>query len=139
MSRRWKLIGTGILLCIALGLVVFFAVQFVRAVARFQQSRQLALSGDVRTIRPWMTLSYIARVYHVPESDLLQALQLSDSRSVHRATLYALAARLHVTPDALIQKLQTAILAYRHQHPSQPQAGAPHSAIPPPLRRQMTA
>lgn len=133
MRPRPKMIGTLIVLCVALGLTIFAAVQIVHAVGRFQQSRQLALSGDVRAIRPWMTLHYVSRVYRVPESYLLTTLGIADASSVRHETLYALAARLHLTPDVLIKKLQVAILTYRTQHPTPSPSGTPHSVIPPPM------
>ncbi len=139
MHARLKLLGTAMLVCLAVGLLVFFAVQTVRAVQRFQQNHPLALSGDVRTIRPWMTIPYIARVYRIPERDLLQALDISDPRSVRHVTLYVLAERVHRTPNALIHEIQTAILTYRQQHPSPSPSGVPHSAIPPPLVERKTA
>jgi hypothetical protein len=135
VSLRLKLISTGILLCLALGLTVFFAVRTVQAVHLLQQSRGMALSGDVRTIRPWMTIPYISRVYHVPEPYLLQALAISDPASVRHVTLRTLAQRLHRTPDALIQQIQATILKYRQEHPSQPQPGNRYSSRPPPVWR----
>lgn len=136
MNVRLKLISTGILLCLALGLTIFCALQTVQAVQRFQQSRHMALTGDVRSIRSWMTIPYISKVYHVPESYLLQRLHVSDPRSVSHVTLLSLAERFHRTPDALIHEVQTAIQTYRKQHPSQPQPGKPYSVIPPPVGRK---
>lgn len=130
---RVKLIGLGMLLCIALALTVFCGIQIVRAVGGLQTTRTQASSGDVRTVRPWMTLHYISRVYHVPESFLLQSLNITDPSSARRTTLSTLAARLGVSPATLIQETQTAILDYRAEHPSP--SATPHSAIPPPARR----
>ena len=138
MNMRLKLIVTGVLLCLALGLTIFCALQTVQAVQRFQQSRHMALTGDVRSIRPWMTIPYISRVYQVPESYLLQWLHISDPGSVRNVTLHSLAERFHRTPGALIQEIQTAIQTYRKQHPSQPHPGRLYSAIPPPVGRKKT-
>jgi hypothetical protein len=135
VSLRLRLIGIGALLCLALGLTVFFAVRTVQAVHLLEQSRQAALSGDVHTIRTWMTIPYISRVYHVPEPYLLQALGISDPASVRHVTLRTLAPRLHRTPDALIQQIQAAILTYRQEHPYQPQPGSRYSTRPPPVGR----
>jgi len=43
----------------ALGATIFFAVQTIQAVQRFQKEHALTLAGDVSTIRPWMTIPYI--------------------------------------------------------------------------------
>jgi len=135
LNVRSKLIITGILLCLALGLTIFCAVQVVQAVQRFQQTRHMALTGDVGTIRPWMTIPYVSRVYHVPESYLLQRLNISDPRSVRNVTLDSLSGRLHRTPETLIHEIQTAIQTYRKERPSRPQPGRLQSVVPPPVGR----
>ncbi|MDP2418331.1 MAG: hypothetical protein U1D25_03850 [Hydrogenophaga sp.] len=67
--RRW--VG---LMALVLGavLLVFFGT---RAWHQWTYAQRVA-SGEVQvqTLRGWMTLSYIARVYHVPEADLRTAL-----------------------------------------------------------------
>jgi len=67
--RRW--VG---LVALALGavLLVFFGT---RAWHQWTYAQRVA-SGEVhvQTLRGWMTLSYIARVYHVPEAELRAAL-----------------------------------------------------------------
>lgn len=131
---RWKLIGIGLLLCLALGLTVFCGAQIVRGFQGFQHTHQQANSGDVRTIRPWMTLRYIARVYHVPEAYLEQSLHITDLRVARHAPLTILAARLRVSTDALIQQTQQAILTYRAQHPTPTPPATTHSVIPPPAK-----
>jgi hypothetical protein len=126
LNVRLRRFGIAFLLCLALGLSIFSIVKTVQAAERFQQTRHLALTGDVHAIQPWMTLHYVSRVYRVPESYLLQVLRISDSRSVRHVTLYALAARLHTTPTALIQKIQAAILIYHDHLPAPPPSGTPH-------------
>ena len=86
MNARLKLIGTSVLLCLALGLTVFCAVQTVQAIQSFEKNHNLALSGDVSTIRPWMTLHYISQFYHVPESYLYESLHITDPQSVSPGT-----------------------------------------------------
>ena len=121
MNARLKLVGTGILLCIALGLTAFCAVQTVQAFQRFQQEHKLAVTGDVSTIRPWMTVPFIAHFYQVPESYLDQSLHITNDRAVHHLPLRELADRVKRPLDSLIRDIQHAILNYR-QHRSR--AGA---------------
>lgn len=67
--RRW--VGLGALAVGAL-LIVFFGA---RAWHAWTYAQRVASGGvQVQTLRGWMTLSYIARVYHVPEADLRAAL-----------------------------------------------------------------
>ena len=133
MSKRMKLIGTGILLCLALGLTTCYAIETVQAAQRFEEKRHLTLSGDVSTIRPWMTVPYIARVYHVPESYLYQWLHITNPQSVRRASLQTLADRYNRPVDSLIHEVQKAILTYRQQHPPRLSSTSrnPHAQAPP--------
>jgi hypothetical protein len=121
LNARLKLVGTGILLCLALGLTVFCAVQTVQAFQRFQQEQKLAVTGDVSTIRSWMTVPYIAHFYHVPESYLDQSLHITNDRAVHHLPLRELANRVKLPVDGLIRDIQHAILNYR-KHRTREQA-----------------
>lgn len=136
MRVRAKELAVGLLFCVALALTIIFGVRTVQAIVGFEHSHQAAQSGDVRTIRPWMTVPYIARVYHVPEPYLLETLGISDAQSVRHVTLSRLATRLNTTSDSLVQELQQAILTYREQHPDQTPpptpSATPYSAMPPP-------
>ena len=116
MNARLKLIGTGILLCLALGLTVFCAAQTVQAIKRFEQEHNLAMSGDVSTIRSWMTVPFIAHFYHVPESYLDASLHITNGESVRRFSLQTLASRLKRPLNSVIHDIQNAILSYRKRH-----------------------
>lgn len=132
-NTRLKLFLTGFLLCVALGVVIFCAIQTWQAVERFQQNRNLTLSGDVSTIRSWMTIAYIARVYHVPESYLDTQLHITNPQDQRRVSLSILATRFNRPVDRVIHDVQQAILTYRKQHPT-PRShatGAPHQQGPP--------
>jgi hypothetical protein len=92
-------------------------VQTIQAIQRFQQARALAAQGDVSTIQPWMTIHYVSRFYSVPESYLIEHLNITYSRPVSRISLRSLAVRYNRSIDGLIRDIQTAIKAYRKQNP----------------------
>ena len=117
LSTRSRLFVTSILLCLALGATIFCAFQTVRAIQRFQQARSQNAQGDVSTIQPWMTIRYVSRFYSVPESYLIEHLNITDSRPVSRVPFRTLAVRYNRSLDGLIRDLQTAIKAYRKQNP----------------------
>ena len=117
LSIRWRIFITSILLCLALGATIFCAVQTVQAIQRFQQARALAAQGDVSTIQPWMSIHYVSRFYSVPESYLIEHLNITDSRPVSHLPLRTLAVGYNRSLDGLIRDLQTAIKAYRKQNP----------------------
>lgn len=113
LNARVKLALTALLLALALALTVFCAIQTVQAFQRFQQEHQLVVNRDVRAIRPWMTVPYIAHFYHVPESYLDQSLHITGDRTTHLLPLRDLAPRVKRPLDGLIQDIQHAILNYR--------------------------
>lgn len=123
LSLRVKVILIGILLLLALATTAIAADATFKAIQRFQQQKALAAAGDVRTIRPWMTIPYLARFYHVPEAYLYRSLHLNDAP--RHATLHALAIRFNRPVDELIHQIQTAILNYRKQHPNKPRYPPP--------------
>ncbi len=113
LSTRSRLFVTIFLLCLALGATIFCAVQTVRAIQRFQQTRSLAAQGDVIAIEPWMTIHYISRAYAVPESYLIASVNISDSRPVSHVPLRTLAVRYNRSVSGIIREIQIAIESYR--------------------------
>ena len=117
MNVRVKFVILGVLLCLALGAAIFAAVTTFRAIQQFRQEHALIMAGDVSTIRPWMTVPFIARVYHVPENYLYQTLRIANPQPVRHATLRVLADSSNRPVDNVIHDIQKAILIYRKQHP----------------------
>jgi hypothetical protein len=115
VGTRLKLAGMVLVLCLALCATIVGVIQTVRAVQGLSVLHQHVMTGDVSTIRPWMTPSYIAHVYHVPEHTLDGWLRISDAQSFHHTSLQVLADRLHRPVDALIREIQQDILNYRRQ------------------------
>ncbi|HKV56926.1 MAG TPA: hypothetical protein VJO32_01545 [Ktedonobacteraceae bacterium] len=137
MNARLKLAGTGILLCIALGLTIFCAVQTVQAIQRFQQDHKLAVSGDVSTIRSWMTVPFIAHFYNVPESYLEESLHIPPGEPTRHYPLHALADHYKRPLNGLIRDIQHAILNYRKRHAGHnPGPGHPQMPSPTPTVRK---
>lgn len=125
MSVRTRIIIVSLLLVLALGSTIFAAASTVQAFSTFQRQRALTKAGDVRTIRPWMTVPYIAHIYHVPQSELYTALHEDGLQPQPHTTLHALSLRCHCPVNSVIHTVQEAILTYRRQHP-------PGSAVPTP-------
>jgi len=114
-ARITTIIIIGLLLCVALAAAIFTAEGTVRAVQGFQKQGSLVRASDVRTIRPWMTIPYIAHTYHVPESYLYTTLRIANSPASRHTPLYTLAKQKSVT--TVVTDVQRAILTYRKQHP----------------------
>ena len=114
---RLKFAILGVLLCLSTGGAAFAAVTTYHAIQQFKRERALAQSGDVSTIRPWMTVHFIAQTYRVPENYLYQSLHITNPQPVRHATLRVLADHYHRPVNDVIHNIQAAILSYRKQHP----------------------
>lgn len=117
---------------------MFAAVSTVQAFHNFQQQHELVKVGNVDTIRPWMTVPYIAHVYHVPINYLYRSLNITDPHSSrNHVTLHALALHYQRPVDSVIHDVQKAILTYRKQHPSPAQPRpVPTQTRPTPTHRK---
>jgi len=116
MSERAKLNFLSVLLLLALGIVILAVANTMQAVNNFQWENNATKTGDVTTIRPWMTIHVISRIYHIPEDYLDSSLQMTKEDPLHHATLYEIAAHKRQPIDRLIRKLQHTILSYRNAH-----------------------
>jgi hypothetical protein len=116
-SRRVTILIISVLLGVAIIAVIFTAIGTVRAVQSLQHQHTLAKAGDVSTIRPWMTLPYVAHNYHVPESYLYNSLRIPDTRNSHHMPLQALASHYNRPVDSVVHDIQNAVILYRKQHP----------------------
>ena len=126
MSTRLKLFGVSLLLCVALASVVFAAVSTVQAYQQFTQQRQHVMAGDVSTVSSWMTLPYIARVYHVPEGCLSQSLHITSPTLRQHANLRFIANYYHRPLNTVLNDVRNAIEHYRQKH-----LVCPAPALPP--------
>ena len=113
---RLKFVILGVLLCLSTGAAIFAAVTTYHAIQQFKRERALAQSGDVSTIRPWMTVHFIAETYQVPENYLYQSLHIANPQPVRHATLRVLADHYKRPVNDVIHNIQVAILSYRRQH-----------------------
>lgn len=118
MNEHTRLGLLSLLLLAALGIAALAMLNTFQAMRAFQQQNNATRTGDVNAIRPWMTIRVISHVYHVPEGYLEQSLNIAGSDSLHRATLYEIAAHKHQPVDQLIHAVQKAILIYRKEHPA---------------------
>jgi hypothetical protein len=99
-----------------LGIVGFTAVGTYQAVRSFQQQNNALQTGDVSTIRSWMTVPVIAHLYHVPEDYLSRTLAIGNPDVLRHSTLNQIASKKRQPVNKLIQTLQHAILDYRNAH-----------------------
>ncbi len=95
-----------------LGGTALAAADTVQAIHSFQQQRALIRSGDIHTIRPWMTIPYIAHTYHVPERYLCTKLGVAYNSSARHKTMHTLAILKQQPVEKIIQEVQQAILIY---------------------------
>ncbi len=116
MSERAKLGVLCVLLLLALGFTIVKVVDTFRAVRNLQMQNSGVRSGDVNTIRPWMTIQAISLIYHVPENYVYSSLDVSSADVHHHETLYEIASRKRQSVDQVTHTVQRAILTYRKGH-----------------------
>jgi len=122
LSKYGKLMLLCLLLLLTLGFLSFTAFQTLQQIRSFQQYSRAVRAGDVNTIRPWMTIHTVSRIYHVPESYLYQELNIHNPDSLRPASLTTIANTTRQPVNNVIQTVKHAIVAYREGHP--------HSFIP---------
>jgi hypothetical protein len=117
LSERARLGLLCFLSLLVLGLLAFTTVNTMQAARSFQQQYSAVKTGDVRAIRPWMTIHVVSHIYHVPEDYLYRSLNIGKPDSLRHLTLYDIAKRKRQPVDQVIRSIQHAILAYRKIHP----------------------
>jgi membrane-associated protein len=100
-----------ILFAIAAFAVVMFGLRTYRSFLLLRSAYELG-APDVSSVRPWMTLDYVARAYHVPKRALAERLGLApDTDST--TTLISLARKQALSPFEYLRQVQEAISELR--------------------------
>jgi len=121
LSVKIRVIFIAILLILAVSVTFLAAHATVSALQDIHQHEILKSQGDVRLIQAWMTIPYIAHIYHVPEPTLYETLLLKGNPTVIRhSTLETIAIYKKQPVDNVIHKVQNSILVYRKAHPHKP-------------------
>ena len=115
MRIRLKFIGVSLLLCVALVSLIVVGTETIQAYQQFTRRHQSLMESDVNTISPWMTIPYIARVYHMPEACLAQSLNITKPELEKSATLRSIADSYREPIETIIHAVQNAIRNYRQQ------------------------
>jgi len=101
---RWAAIGVVVLASIA---SLAFTLRTYRSFQLLQSAYELG-APHISSIRPWMTLRYVAIRYRVPEADLTRSLGLPFDTEAD-TTLKSLADHSGISPIEYVQRLQRAI------------------------------
>ena len=104
--REWFLLLLFLLVLIVTGL---FAFRAVRRAAYWHEHRD-------ETIRPWMSVHYVARSYRVPPPILYQSIGAAPIPR-DRRPLREIAREQNKSVNTLISELQRAIVEYRKTNP----------------------
>lgn len=116
MSERAKLGILCVLLLLATGFTIVKVVDTFDAVRNLQMQYSDARSGDVSTVRPWMTIHAISLIYHVPEGYVYTSLHVTSISAHRHETLYEIANHKRQSVDGVVHTVQRAILTYRKGH-----------------------
>ncbi len=116
LNKSGKIVLLCLLLFVALGLLIYTTVHTTEQVRSFQQRNHAVKAGDVNTIRPWMTLHAVSRIYHVPEGYLYKELQVPTTNT--RTTINSIAKIKHQPVNTVLQHVQHAVTTYHKTHAS---------------------
>ena len=104
------------LIIIGLMIIVFFGLRTVRAFRQFQDHRPpppfatRPVETDVNLIRDWMTIPFIANMYHVRPHSLFEALALTEQGN-HEKSLKQLNEEYFPEAEGLVlEKIKSAVL-----------------------------
>ena len=106
--RLRRVIPLAILLALSLFLFVNVSLRLARASLEMRNVQRVQ-AGESVGVRPWMTVTYIANTYGVPEDELFDALNLPPTHRNRRVPLHGLAARHGRDLDADIATLNATI------------------------------
>ena len=99
------------LFAIAALATVMFGLRTYRLLLLLRSAYELG-APDVGSVRPWMTIDYVARTYRVPETALIERLRLPPDLSPS-TTLKSLADKQGLSPLAYVEQVQEAIFELR--------------------------
>ena len=114
-TKRIRRIGAAVAI-LALLPALWFGVRTYRSFLLVQSAYALG-APEISNVRPWMTLDFVAKTFHVPAHALVARLGLPPSVPLD-TTLKTIAERQRTTPLLYAQQVQQAIVA----------AGAPRAA-----------
>src|SRR5437016_6779541 len=99
-----------------MGFTIVKVVDTFGAMRNLQVQYSDARSGDVSTVRPWMTTHAISLIYRVPEDYVNSSLDVTSTPVHLHETLYEIASHKRQPVDRVIHTVQRAILTYRKGH-----------------------
>lgn len=108
---RWQRPALLLLLVVAALAAVIFGFRTYRSFLLLRSAYELG-APDVGSVRPWMTLDYVARAYHVPGTALAGRLGLAPGTDP-TTTLIALAQKQALSPFEYLRQVQEAISELR--------------------------
>ncbi len=126
-QQRARVIG---LIVIGILFTAFFGMRVMHAFRKFNGHRPPPagkIETDVELIRDWMTVPFIARMYHVHEEIIFESLEISPQENRDKSLEDLNQAYFPQADGLVLEKVKAAILA--NQPPRAPVP--PDTAIPP--------
>lgn len=122
---------------IALGILftIFFGMRAFRAFKKFDghgpppHGKPGKVETDVELIRNWMTVPFIAELYHVPEPALFDALKIPPTKEDHEKSLRDLNREYYPDTDGFV--LETVKATVKKLQPPPTPDSAPATVSPP--------
>lgn len=117
-AGRWRrAFPLALLLLLTLIMLGLIGIRTMRAIADAHRRDQLR-PGAATSVRPWMSIDYIAANYGVPQAEILATLHLTDTPRHHRVPLEGIARRENRDLNSDIAAINALIAAQGTPHPA---------------------
>lgn len=113
------------LIILGLIFIIFFGLRTVRAFRQFREHRPPPPSAaedvetDVNLIRDWMTIPFIAKMYHVKPHTLFEALEIPEQENREKSLRQLNEEYYPQAEGVVIEKVKTAVRAAIANRPEQ--------------------
>jgi len=107
-----------ILVILGISLSVFFGLRAVRSYIRLQRMGLKLGTTDVEAIRGWMTISYVAAAYGVPEEYIFEQLNIPAEENKKKSLSQINRKYAFGKKGVIVEAVKTAIRKYQEEHPS---------------------
>jgi hypothetical protein len=127
-KQRALVIG---LIILGILFTIFFGMRAFHAFKKFEGHRpppRGKIETDVELVRDWMTISFISKMYRVPEKDIFDALKISPLGN-HNKNLKNLNQKYYPNANGFVlTKIKETLLA----HQTKPVPNSNPTTVPPP-------
>ena len=137
MNPRQRNFVVGLMIIIGLVIIIFFGLRTARAFRQFHGHRppppfaSQTVETDVSLIRDWMTIPFIANMYHVRPHALFEALDIPEQGNREKSLKQLNEKYFPEGQGIVLEKVKVTVLAEIAKRPPEPLPELPNTPAPP--------